>query len=481
MSTILERYPDYEVVIGMEVHVQLTTHSKIFCPCPVGTAEQPNSNICAVCAGHPGVLPVLNKQVVDYAIRAGLAINATIAPISAFARKHYFYPDLPKGYQITQSDRPICSAGKLPIRLEDGSIKYIRINRIHMEDDAGKNVHAPMSSESFVDLNRAGTPLLEIVSEPDIASAYETKQYLQALHLLVRSLNICTGNMEEGAFRADTNISVRKKGAPLGTKCELKNINSFKYIADAIEYEIERQITLLEEGGRIRQETRLWDNKNKETIVMRSKEEAADYRYFDDPDLPLLHISPEWIASVRATLPELPFAKFERFCAQGLSPYEADIIVNDLELADYYEAVYTHTQSKLAVNWILRNVMGYIKEHKLTFADCKVTPERLAQLVELIEKGIINSSAAQEVFEEVAATGAAPSDVVKSKGLEQIGSIDELDAIVKQVLADNPDNVAAYKAGKDKLFGFFVGVVMKQTRGKANPQIINDLLKKHLQ
>ena len=305
--SILQQYPEYEVNIGIEVHVQLNTKTKIFCLCANEVAQQPNTNICQICVGYPGVLPVLNNQVVNFAILAGLGTQSQITPVSIFARKHYFYPDLPKGYQITQHTEPICTEGKINIRLEDGSIKTIRLIRIHIEEDAGKNIHSPFSNESFVDLNRAGTPLLETVSYPDISSSYEAKEYLKNLRSIVQYLGICSGNMEDGAFRADTNISVRKKTAKeLGTRCELKNINSFKFIGDAIEYEIERQITILEEGGKIVQQTRLWDEKNRKTIVMRSKEEAADYRYFPDPDLPLIEVTETKIEEMRAQLPEVP-------------------------------------------------------------------------------------------------------------------------------------------------------------------------------
>lgn len=481
MSKTLEKYPDYEVNIGLEVHVQLLTKSKIFCTCANEPGQEPNSNICQVCTGQPGVLPVLNKKVVDYAILAGLATNSKIAPVCSFARKHYFYPDLPKNYQITQSDDPICADGHVTIRLEDETEKKIRLIRIHMEEDAGKNIHAA-SNESFVDLNRTGTPLLEMVSHPDISSAYEAKEYLRMIRLTVQYLGICSGNMEEGALRADTNISVRKKGAPkLGTKVELKNINSFKFIGDAIEYEIERQITTLEEGGRIRQETRLWDTKNHETIVMRSKEEAADYRYFHDPDLPILAIDDEWLALITEQLPELPHQKFERFVSQnGLTPYEATILIEDLELAAYYEQAFKISPSKHIVNWILRDLMGYLKEHKQMLIDCKVTPEKLATIVEMLEKGIINNHAAKLVFETVAQTGQDPRAVVKEQGLEQIGSSDELEKIIKEIVDANPDNVAQYKAGKEKLFGFFVGAAMQKTKGKGDPKVIQELLKKYL-
>jgi aspartyl-tRNA(Asn)/glutamyl-tRNA(Gln) amidotransferase subunit B len=466
-ASVIDNYPNYEVVIGMEVHVQLTTKTKIFCTCANEITKEPNTNICQICAGHPGVLPVLNKQVLEYGIMAGLATNCIINNVNEFARKHYFYPDLPKGYQTTQNDRPICLEGYVPIRLHDGSIKKVRLIRIHMEEDAGKNIHAS-NSESFVDLNRAGTPLLEIVSYPDLSSAEEVKAYLKALRATVLYLDICSGNMEEGAFRADTNISVRKKGATqLGTKVELKNINSFKFIADAIEYEIERQIELIESGGKVKQETRLWDTKNKETIVMRSKEEAADYRYFPDPDLPLIDIDHEWIARVKSRMPELPSVKFDRLVKdKGLSPYEADIIVDDLALANYYEQASKNSSSKLIVNWILRDVIGYLNEQKLSFANFKVTPEKLAHIVELIESDKINAAAAKEVFLAIAQTGADPLQVVKEKGLEQIGSSEELEKIVKEIVQANPQVVADYKSGKEKLFGFFVGQAMQKTQGK---------------
>jgi len=480
--SILDHYPDYALNIGIEVHVQLDTNTKIFCASDNRGCKEPNSCICNVCAGYPGVLPVLNEKVVEDAIRAGLATNCAINPVSSFARKHYFYPDLPKGYQITQDDQPVCLQGYIPIRLEDGSIKKIRLVRIHMEEDAGKNVHASGTNESFVDLNRAGTPLLEIVSYPDIESTYEAKAYLKALHQIVRYVGICTGNMEEGAFRADTNISVRKKDAKeLGTRCELKNINSFKFIGDAIEYEIERQIELIESGQKVVQQTRLWDSANKVTKAMRSKEEAADYRYFPDPDLPLVKIDESWIERVKKTMPELPYNKFDRFVQEhGLSPYEAEILVEDKALAGYYEEARALTQSGHLVNWLLRDLLGYLKEHKITIDQCKVTPERLAQLLTLLDNGTINGAAAKEIFVEVAQTGGVPADIVKAKGLEQIGSVDELEAIVKEIIAANPAQVEQYMGGKERMFGFFVGQAMKKTQGKGNPNIIQELLKKHL-
>lgn len=480
--SVLDNYPDYELTIGIEVHCQLTTKSKIFCSSANQPGQVPNSNICDVCTGQPGSLPVLNKKVVEYAIKAGLATNCAIANRSTFARKHYFYPDLPKNYQISQNEDPICIDGFVPIRLEDGSIKKVRLIRIHMEEDAGKNIHADQENVSFVDLNRTGTPLLEIVSHPDISSTYEAKSYLRALRLIVQYLGICTGNMEEGAFRADTNVSVRKKGAAtLGTRAELKNINSFKFIGDAIEHEIERQIELLESGQRVRQETRLWDTKNKKTVLMRSKEEAADYRYFQDPDLPILEIDQATIDQVKKTMPELPYDRFERYVkSNGLTPYEAEILVDDIDLASYYEAAHKINPSKQIVNWILRDVMGYLKEHKLPINEVKLTPQKLATLVSLVEKGVINNRAAQEVFATICQTGQSPEDVVKEKGLEQIGSVEELEVMVKELLAAHPAQTADYKAGNQKLFGFFVGQMMQKTKGKGDPKVIQELLKKHL-
>lgn len=474
---------NYDVTIGIEVHVQLTTQSKIFCSCPNVVAQTPNSNICPVCAGYPGVLPVLNHNVVEYAIRAGLATNCTINEASFFARKHYFYPDLPKNYQITQSDTPICINGHIPIRLEDGTTKNIRIMRIHMEEDAGKNIHAAHSNESFVDLNRTGTPLLEIVSEPDIASAHEARMYLKALRSIVMYLGICSGNMEEGAFRADTNISLKKKGATkLGTRVELKNINSFKFISDAIEYEIKRQAALLDNGQTITQETRLWDTKEQKTFIMRSKEEAADYRYMADPDLPIIYVDTEWRERVRNSLPELPDQKFKRLCTEnGLTEYEAEILINDIDLAHYYEQAYAHSKSKQLINWVLRDIMGYIKEQKIDINTCPITPKRLAELIQLIDNKTINNRAAQEVFEAMQTSSLSPAEIVKERNLEQMGDTGELEAIIKSIVEKNPGQASDYRSGKEKLFGFFVGQAMAQTKGKGDPQAIQELLKKYLQ
>lgn len=482
MSSVLARFPDYEVNIGIEVHVQLNTNTKIFCRCPNKIVHEPNTNICQICAGYPGVLPVVNEEVINNAILAGLATESQITETSEFARKHYFYPDLPKNYQITQNDLPICTEGKVKIKLEDGSYKTIRLIRIHMEEDAGKSIHSPNGNESFVDLNRAGTPLLEMVTYPDISSSYEAREYLKNLRLIVQYLGICSGNMEEGAFRADTNISVRKKGADkLGTKCELKNINSFKFISDAIEHEIERQIELIEEGNKVRQETRLWDEKNKKTITMRSKEEAADYRYLPDPDLPTIKISKNKIEEIKTKMPELPQQKLEKFIKlKGLSEYEAEILINDVDLANYYEQASKNSSNKNIINWILRDVLGYVKENKISLDQFKVTPEKLFKIIELMETNVINNHAAKEVFEIVAKTGKEPVDVIKENGLEQMGASEELEAIIKQIVQESTKQAEQYKSGNERIFGYFVGEAMKRTKGKGNPNIIQELLKKYL-
>lgn len=478
----LERYPDYRMDIGIEVHVQLNTKSKIFCSCSNAQTTTANENICPVCSGYPGVLPVLNKQVVEFATMAGLALSCEVQSISEFDRKHYFYPDLPKNYQITQNDRPICRNGHVMIRLADGSTKKIRINRIHIEEDAGKNMHSDMTNESYVDLNRTGTPLLEIVTEPDIENAEEAKAYLKTLRAIMQYLGVSTCNMEEGSFRADTNISVRKKDSDtLGTRCELKNINSFKFIGDAIEYEAERHIETVERGEKIIQETRLWDSKNRKSLSMRSKENLADYRYFTDPDLSLVEVSAEMLERVQKSLPELPFAKFERYKKEfGLSDYEAEIITSEIDLSRYFEELMERHPGKTSVNWLLRDVLGCIKDRKQTISECLVTPAKLAEIVKMLEDGVINNKAAREIFDIVAENGGEPGAIVEEKGLKQIGSSDELEAIAKQVVADNQNLVEQYKAGKQNLFGFFVGACMKATKGKGNPKMFQEILKKLL-
>jgi aspartyl-tRNA(Asn)/glutamyl-tRNA(Gln) amidotransferase subunit B len=478
----LHKYPDYRMDIGIEVHVQLNTKSKIFCSCSNALTDLQNRNICQICAGYPGVLPVLNHQVVEFAIMAGLGTHCQISATSEFDRKHYFYPDLPKNYQITQNNLPICRNGYVMIKLEDGSEKKIRINRIHIEEDAGKNMHSDLTGESYVDLNRTGTPLLEIVTEPDIENAAEAKAYLKALRQIAQYAGISACNMEEGSFRADTNLSVRKKTeSKLGTRCELKNINSFKFITDAIEYESERQILALQAGQKIRQETRSWDSKNRKSIAMRSKEDLADYRYCTDPDLPLIQVAPEHITSIQAQMPEMPYEKFHRYIKDwNLSAYEADVIVSELEFTKYFEQAMKLYPKKSIVNWFLRDIIGLINEQKITLAACNVTPEQLVSIVRMLDENIINNTAAKEVFEIVADTGKDAAIIVQEKGLKQIGSVDELEKVVTQILQENPALIEQYKAGKQNVFGFFVGTCMKATGGKGNPKIIQDLLKKYL-
>jgi len=481
-KSILENYPNYLLTIGIEVHVQLKTNSKIFCSCPNQFGQEPNTNICQVCAGHPGVLPVLNKKVVDCGIMAGLATNSVIAKECDFARKHYMYPDLPKNYQITQADRPICTKGFIPIECADGSEKKVRLVRIHMEEDAGKNIHGT-GGKSWVDLNRAGTPLLEIVSEPDMESTVEAKSYVTRLHSLIRYLGISDANMDEGSFRADINISLRKKEQKeYGTKVELKNINSFKFIGNAIEFEIQRQVGMLEAGEKIKQETRLWDSKQQKTIFMRSKEEAQDYRYFTEPDLPFIQIDDAWIERIKKLVPELPHDKYKRFQQEyGLSAYESEILIEEPIIADFFEeAARTSKLPKQVSNWILRDLLAYLKENKLEVNQTKITPQGVAELVLCLDKGVINSKVAQEIFIDMLQTGKTADSIIKEKGLEQIGSSEELEKIVLKIIADNPDNVAKYKAGYERLFTFFVGQAMKETKGKGNPTILQELIKKHL-
>ncbi len=485
-SSILINYPDYEATIGIEVHVQLKTKTKIFCSCPNRFGDTPNANICYICSGYPGTLPVLNKKVVDYAIMLGLATNCSITQESEFDRKHYFYPDLPKNYQITQDKKPICYEGHVFISNDQGQEKKVRVLRIHMEEDAGKNIHST-TGKSWVDLNRAGTPLLEIVSYPDIASSHEARAYLENLHTLVRYLDISDANMDQGSFRADVNISVKKKTeTQLGTRIELKNINSFKFITQAIEYEIERQISMLEAGEKLTQETRLWDSKKNQTYFMRSKEEGNDYRYFVEPDLPKLLIEDTWIQKTRESLPELPHTKRKRLEQDyNLSPYESEIVTSNRLLADFYEqTVKACDKPKQASNWILRDVLGYLKEQKLTLEQlveqAKITPEYLGELILELDNGVINSKAAQTVFAELATTGKSPIAIIKDKNLEQIGSSEELEKIILSIIEQNPDNVEKYRAGNERVFKFLVGQAMKETKGKGNPKIIQELLKKHL-
>jgi aspartyl-tRNA(Asn)/glutamyl-tRNA(Gln) amidotransferase subunit B len=482
IKNILTKYPDFKANIGIEIHVQLKTNSKIFCSCPNKFGEKPNENICPICTGYPGVLPVLNKKVVDFAIMAGLATNCKISEVSRFARKHYMYPDLPKNYQITQNEPPICKEGYITIEISDETKKKINLKRIHIEEDAGKNIHGT-NGESFVDLNRAGTPLLEIVSQPDISTSHEARLYLSRLKTIVQYLGISEANMEQGSFRGDVNISVRRNDEKkLGTRVELKNINSFKFIVQAIEYEIERQIETIKKGKKINQETRNWDTKEHKSFIMRSKEEAADYRYVREPDLPLIVVNQEWLENIKKEIPELPEQKIERFKKDyNLLSYEAEILTNEIALANYFEEVAKNCKfTKKASNWILRNVLGYLKENKITFNEFKITPQNFAELILVIENGLINTKVAQDVFANMAQTGKSASKIIKEQGLEQIDNTKELEEIIKKIINENPELVKGYKAGKTKLFGFFVGQAMKETQGKGNPKTIQDLIKKHL-
>ncbi|MCK4535763.1 MAG: Asp-tRNA(Asn)/Glu-tRNA(Gln) amidotransferase subunit GatB [Desulfuromonadales bacterium] len=476
----------YETVIGLEVHVQLTTDTKIFCGCSKVFGQEPNTQTCPVCLGLPGALPVLNEKVVEFAIKTGLATNCAIAPRSIFARKNYFYPDLPKGYQISQFELPICEHGWLDILTENEAEKRIGITRIHMEEDAGKLVHGETqesSRTSFVDLNRACTPLLEIVSEPDMRSADEAIAYLKKLHQIVVYLGVCDGNLEEGSFRCDANVSIRPWGQKeLGTRAELKNINSFRFIKQAIEYEIERQADLLDSGSQVVQETRLFDSQTGTSRSMRSKEEAHDYRYFPDPDLVPLVIDKAWIAEIREGLPELPEAKRLRFESEmGLSAYDAEILAADQALAAFFEACVPLTgDAKLCANWVMGEISRQLNEGNIAITDAPVSPTRLAGLLNRIKDNTISGKIAKNVFEKMWQSGQEADAIIEAEGLKQVTDSSAIEALIEEVIAANPGQAAEYRAGKEKLMGFFVGQVMKASKGKANPGMVNQILKDKL-
>jgi len=474
----------WETVIGLEIHAQLATRSKIFSGSATAYGASPNAQANLVDLGYPGVLPVLNAEAVRMAVKLGLAIGATIARRSVFARKNYFYPDLPKGYQISQYELPIVANGSLEIVLEDGSTKRIGITRAHLEEDAGKSLHEGIAGMSGIDLNRAGTPLVEIVSEPDMRSAKEAVAYMKKVHTLVRYLEICDGNMQEGSFRCDANVSVRREGQHrFGTRAEIKNLNSFRFVERAINFEVSRQIDVLEGGGKIVQETRLYDPDKGETRSMRSKEEANDYRYFPDPDLLPLELDAAFVEAVRATLPELPDQKAARFISQhGLPAYDAGVLTASRELADYYEEVVriAPADAKLAANWVMGELAAALNKENLDVGSGKLPAERLAGLLVRLSDRTISGKIAKEVFELMWSTGATADSVIESKGLRQITDSGAIERAIDEVMVRNPAQLADYRAGKDKLFGFFVGQVMKATGGKANPAQLNELLRKKL-
>ena len=472
----------YEVVIGLEVHAQLLTETKMFCRCSTKFGSEPNSQTCPVCIGMPGVLPVMNRKAVEYAIRTGLATNCRISPYSRFARKNYFYPDLPKNYQISQYELPLCEAGFVEIVL-DNEVKRIGITRIHMEEDAGKNIHEERGDHSFVDLNRTGVPLMEIVSEPDLRSPREASEYMKKLRAILRYLGVCDGNMEQGSLRCDANVSIRPVGHnKFGTRAELKNINSFKFVEKALEYEIKRQVGVIEDGGRIIQETRLWDSAAGVTRAMRSKEEAHDYRYFPEPDLPPILVSQDWIDEITATLPELPDEKRKRFIGQhGLPEYDAELLTSEKAIADWYERVVeSGGLPKVVSNWMMGDLMRLLNEENKSVDALLFVPAQMVGMLKLIDDGTISGKIAKTVFEEMYRTGKNAGDIVKEKGLVQISDTSEIETAVDEVLAKSASEVVRFKAGDEKLMGFFVGQVMKATKGKANPKMLNDLLKEKL-
>jgi len=475
----------YEAIIGLEVHVELKTRSKIFCASTTEFGGEPNTHVCPVCLGLPGVLPVVNKEVVDYAIRVALALNCDIARFCKFDRKNYYYPDLPKNYQISQYDLPLAKNGYLEIETANGS-KRVGITRIHMEEDAGKLVHQgniTTTPYSLVDYNRTGVPLLEIVSEPDLRSPEEARAYLEKLRTIIQYTGVSDCKMEEGSLRCDANVSVRPVGSDaLGTKTEIKNMNSFRALYRALAYEIDRQIAVLAEGGRVVQETRAWDEDRGVTVSMRSKEEAHDYRYFPDPDLVPLVIDEAWIERVRATLPELPDARRKRYIEDfGLSRYDATVLTSSKELGDYFEAcIAAYPHPKTVANWVMGELARLLNAHNMDITASPVTPDQLASLLRLIDDGTISGKIAKTVFEDMFATRKDPATIVREKGLVQITDVDALSAVVDEVINANPKSVQDYKAGKEKALGFLVGQVMKATRGKANPALVNKLLKERL-
>lgn len=472
---------DWELVIGLEVHAQVISESKLFSSASARFGADPNAQVAFLDAGMPGMLPVLNHVCVDQAIRTGFGLNAQINPKSVFSRKNYFYADLPLGYQISQFDEPVVGEGAVDIDLPGGVTKNIGIERLHLEMDAGKSLHDQHPSKSYIDLNRAGVALMEIVSKPDMRSPDEAAAYLTKLRSILRYLGTCDGNMEEGSMRCDANVSVRKAGAELGTRCEIKNVNSIRFVKQAIEYESRRQVALIEEGGTVVQETRLFDSRKGETRSMRSKEHAHDYRYFPEPDLLPLIIEEERISTIKAAMPELPDEKKKRFIVEyGITPYDASVLVAEKDDAAFYEAVAVHGDPKLGANWVINELFGLLNDAGKSVTESPVSAENLAKLTNLIKDGTISGRIAKDVFAEMFETGKAADTIVEEKGLKQVSDTGAIESLVEGVLAANPDKVEQYKGGKDKLLGFFVGQVMKQSQGKANPAMVNEVLKAKL-
>lgn len=477
----------YEAIIGLEIHAQMLTASKAFCSCTTKFGNEPNTNVCPVCLGMPGVLPVMNKNHVEFIIRIGLATHCKIAQRSIFARKNYFYPDLPKGYQISQYEEPLCTDGYVEIDLDDGSRKKIGLIRIHMEEDAGKLIH-DLDSDTLVDINRCGIPLVEIVSKPDIRSPREAYLYMYKIRQMATYLGICDGNMEEGSLRCDANVSVREKGeTKLSTKTELKNMNSFRYVERALEFEIRRQVQLLEEGAEIVQETLLWDANKNIAYPMRSKEEAHDYRYFPEPDLVPVFVEEPWINKVASALPEHPTIRRDRFITEyGLPKYDADILTSEKGYADYFEAVIQEMETKEGTiiktvsNWVMTDVLRIVGEKKINIKDFPIPPKNLSKMIRLIEDGTISGKIAKEVFEEMLKSNEDPRVIVEKKGLKQLSDENAIEKIIDEVLEQNQQQVSKFLAGNEKVFGYFVGEVMKATRGKANPGVVNKILKQKL-
>lgn len=477
MSYIQGETGDWEIVIGLEVHAQVISNAKLFSGAATAFGAEPNSQVSFVDAAFPGMLPVINERCIEQAVRTGLGLKAQINLHSVFDRKNYFYADLPQGYQISQYLQPIVGKGEIVLDLPDGSSRTVGVTRLHLEQDAGKSLHDQHPAKTYIDLNRSGVALMEIVSEPDMRTAEEAGAYVRKLRSILRYLGTCDGNMEEGSMRCDVNVSVRKPGAPFGTRCEIKNVNSIRFVMQAIEYEARRQIEIIEDGGKIDQETRLWDTTKFVTRSMRSKEEAHDYRYFPDPDLLPLELDPDWVEDIKKTLPELPDDKKARFISEyKLSPYDANVLVSEKARADFYEAVAKGRDPKLAANWVTGELFGYLNKAGKEIEESPVSAENLGGLIDLIADNTISGRIAKEVFEAMFETGEKPADIVEKKGLRQVTDTGAIESSIDAVLAANADKVAEFRSGKDKLFGFFVGQVMKATQGKANPALVNEIL-----